>query len=94
MPTSALRHRLAGIGCLFDKVAVAELRVILVSIEQGIGAIRLDDLSVGDGIGPPAVVRLAGELEYPARHRDGDPIGGELTYERVEPFPGRLACDR
>src|SRR6185369_9157251 len=48
----------------------------------------------GDGVGTPAVVRLAGELEYPARHRDGNPVGGELSYERVEPFPGRLACDK
>jgi hypothetical protein len=41
----------------------------------------LDDLGVGDGIGSPAVVGLAGELEYPARHRDGDPVGGELVHE-------------
>jgi hypothetical protein len=65
-----------------------------VGVEQCIGAVGLDEFSVGDGVGSPAVLGLAGELEYPARHRDGDPVGGELIHERVEPFPGRLACDR
>ncbi len=38
-------------------------------------------------IGAPAVVGLAGELKHPARHcHGGDPVGGELTYERVDPF--------
>jgi hypothetical protein len=63
-------------------------------VEQGVGALGLDDLGVGDGVSAPAVIGLAGELEYPARHRHGDPVGGELTYERIDPFPGRLACDR
>jgi hypothetical protein len=66
----------------------------VVGVEQRVSAVGLDDLGVGDGVNAPAVVGLAGELEYPARHRDGDPVGGELNYERVEPFPGRLACDR
>ncbi|MFF1651491.1 hypothetical protein [Streptomyces sp. NPDC058240] len=30
----------------------------------------------------------------PARNRDRDLVGGELSHERVEPFPGRFACDR
>src|SRR5699024_1840209 len=44
--------------------------------------------------GQPSVVGLAGELQHPARQRDGDAVGGELTHERVEPFDGRFACDR
>jgi hypothetical protein len=64
-------------------------------VEQPVGPMSLEEFGVGDGVGPPAVVGLAGELEYPARHRHGDPVGGELSYERVKrPFPGRLACDR
>lgn len=55
---------------------------------------RLDVFALGDGVGPPAIVGLAGDLEYPARHRHGDPLGGELFHERVVPFPGRLACDK
>ena len=64
------------------------------SVEQGVRPVCLGAFSVGDGVGQPAVVGLAGELQDPARHRHGNSVGGELFYERVEPFPGRLACDR
>jgi hypothetical protein len=39
---------------------------------------------------------LASKPQYPARDRDRDRnlVGGELSHERVEPFPGRFACDR
>jgi len=47
-----------------------------VELEVPVG---LGDLGVGHWVGPPAVVGLAGELEYPARHRDGNPVGGELV---------------
>ncbi len=40
------------------------------------------------------VVGRAGELQDPARHREGDPVSGQLTHVRVEPFPGRFACER
>jgi hypothetical protein len=90
----ALGHRLTGITRFLNEVAVAELRVVAVGVEQCASPVGLDEFGVGDGVGTPAVVGLASELEYPARHRDGDPVGGELSYERVEPFPGRLACDR
>src|SRR5699024_1883256 len=77
-----------------SQVPVPELRVITVGIEQGVGPIRLIHLSFRDRRCQPSVVRLAGELQDPARHRHGDPIGGELSHERVEPFDGRFACDR
>lgn len=32
----------------------------------------------GEPINQPTVVRLARELEWPARHRNGIPVGGEL----------------
>lgn len=86
-PGSALGHRLAGVAGLLDEVAVPELGVITVGIEQGVGAVSLDEFGVGDGFGQPAIIGLASELEYPARHRDGEPLGGELFHERVEPFP-------
>jgi hypothetical protein len=59
-------------------------------IEQGVGPIRPGDLSVGDRIGQPAVAGLAGELEYPARHRHGHPVGGELRHERVNAFSRQI----
>ena len=79
---------------LVDQKAVAELGVILMGVEQGVRPVRLGQLGSGDRVRQPPVVGLAGELEHPARHRDGDPVGGELFHERVEPFPGRFACER
>ena len=35
-----------------------------------------------------------GKLENPARHRDGDPVVGQLADEREHHFPGRFAWDR
>jgi hypothetical protein len=53
-------------------------------VEQGVGPMGLRELGVGDRGGPPAVVRLAGELEYPTRHRHRNPLGSELVHERVK----------
>ena len=52
------------------------------------------ELAVGEGLVEPAVVLLATEVEDPARHRDGDPVGGQLADEREHHFPGRFAWDR
>ena len=78
----------------FSEVPVSELRVITVGIKEGVGPIRLGDIGFGNRCFQPPVVGLAGELQNPARHRNGDSVGGELSHERVEPFDGRFACDR
>jgi hypothetical protein len=83
--------RLAG---LVGEEPVAELGVVAVGVEQHVGQVRGVELGVADRAGEPPVVGLAGELEDPARHRDGDPVGGKLADERVHHFPGRFACDR
>lgn len=56
--------------------------------------ICLDGFGAGDRGGEPPLAGLASELEDPTRHRDGDPVVGELFHEWVDPFPGRFACDR
>jgi hypothetical protein len=93
-PRGPLGHRLPGIAGFGDQEAVAKLRVIAVGVEQSVGSVGGGQLGVGDRVGQPAVVGLAGELEHPARHRHGDPVGGELFHERVKPFPGRFDCDK
>ena len=82
-PRGALGHRLPGIAGLGDQKAVTELRIIAVGVEQGVRPMRLEVLGAGHGVGQPAVIGLAGELENPARHRDGDSVVGELLHERV-----------
>ena len=82
-PRCPLAHGLTGLGCLVDEEPVAELGVLAVGVEQSVGAVGLDQLGVGDRGREPAVVGLAGDLEYPARHRDGDTVSGQLADERV-----------
>ena len=89
-----IRHRLAGVAGFVNEEPVAELGVVAVGVEQRVGAVGLLELGVGDRTLEPAVVGLASDLEHPARHRDGDPVLGQLADERVHHFPGRLACDR
>lgn len=70
---------MSGVAGLFDQEGVAELGVVGVGVEQRVGPMCGNVFGVGDWIGQPAVVGLAGELEYPARHRNGNPVGGELS---------------
>ena len=93
-PRSPIRHRLANLAGLVGQQPVSELRVIPVGVEERVGAIGLHEFAGGDRVRQPPIVGLAGELEYPARHRDSDAVSGELVHERVLPLPGRFAWDR
>src|SRR5699024_12627710 len=42
----------------------------------------------------PAVIRLTSKLQNPARYHHRDPLGGQLSDERVGPFPGRFDCEQ
>ena len=88
-PCCPVRHRLALVAGFVGKEAIPELRVVAVGVEQGVRPIRLIQVPLTHGVTPPAVIRLASKLQNPARHHDGNPVRGELAYERVEPFPGR-----
>jgi len=93
-PGGPASHRLSVRGGFIDQEPVTELRVVAVGVEQRVGPVGPGQFAGGDWCGQPPVVGLAGELENPARHRDGDPVAGELTDERVDHFPGKFACDR
>lgn len=67
---------------------IAEFRVVAVSVEQGVRPVGLGEFRGGDRARQPPIVGLASELEHPARHHDGYPVGGELFHERVDLFPG------
>ncbi len=93
-PHRALRYtEPGGLGFIGQK-PVAEFRVVAVGVEQGVGQMRPVPLGVGHGLVEPAAVGRASDVEDPARHRDGDTVGGQLTDERVDHFPGRCACER
>ena len=93
-PHRPVATRLAGLTGLVGQQPVAVLRVVEVGVEHGVGQVGLGQFPWPDWRGEPAVVGLARQLQDPARHRDGDPVDGQLTDERVHHFPGRLACDR
>lgn len=93
-PRGSVRHHLACVAGFINEEPIPELRVVAVRIEQCVGSISGHDFGSSDGIAQPPIVGLTSKLEYPTRHRDGNPVDGELAYERVEPFPGRFACDK
>ena len=92
-PRGPPTHHLAGVGGCKGRHPVAVGVVVVMRVEQGAGPVGLDQVRLRDLLFPPAVVGLVGELQGPQGHRDRDPVG-ELTRERVVPFPGRLARDR
>ena len=71
---AALTHHLVGVSGLVGQQAVAELGVVLVGVEQRVRSVSPGRLSYGDRGCQSAVVGLAGELQHPARHRDGSPV--------------------
>ncbi len=82
---------MAGLADLIGKEPVAELGIITMRVEDRVREIHLVELCVGDRVHEPPVIGLTGDVEDPARHRDGDPVTGKLTDERVHHFPGRFA---
>src|SRR5262245_6182336 len=63
-------------ACLADFVGqepVAELGIIAMGVEDRVRQVGLVPLGAEAGVGEPPVLRQAGDLEDPARHRDGIP---------------------
>jgi Helix-turn-helix domain len=93
-PHRPVAHLVAGLADLIRQEPIAELGIVAMRVEHSVRYVRLVELGVADRAGEPPVVGLTSDLEDPARHRDGDPVAGQLTDERVRHFPGKLACDR
>ncbi len=55
-PRGPLGHGFAGLLRFVKEEPVAELRVVLVGVEQRVGAVGLDQFGVGDRLSEPAVV--------------------------------------
>lgn len=68
VPSGALAHPLARRFGLAREIAIAELRILPVGVEQGTGPERLSELGIRyRGLEPPAV-ELASDLELSTRH--------------------------
>lgn len=77
-----------GDRSLVRQRSIAEGPIVGVLVEQGVGAVGLDQLSLGDLLIPPAVVGSARALQGPKGHRDRNPVASEArsragrTYSR------------
>ena len=87
-PHRPVRGLHASEADLIGEEPIAELWIVAMGVEDRVG-----ELALGHGYIEPAVVLLTAQLEDPARHRDGDPVAGQLADEREHHFPGRFAWD-
>jgi hypothetical protein len=94
LPHGAFAHLEAGVSDLVGEEPIAELGIVTMRIEDGVGQKGLVPFAFRDRARKPPVIGLASDLEDPARHRDGDPVSGQFKDERVDHFGGRFACDR
>ena len=85
-PRGPVAHALPGLTGLVGQQPVPELGVVAVGVKQRVRAVGGRQHGRGDRFLQPPVVRLASDLQHPARHRDGDPVDGQLTDERVHHF--------
>ncbi|GIZ95768.1 hypothetical protein TTY48_03800 [Tsukamurella sp. TY48] len=77
---------------------IPELRIITMDIDRSISHHRIIDITVTDWNSAPGIEGLAGELQNPAGHRDGNPVSGQLADQREHHFGDepsfRFACDK
>lgn len=93
-PHTPLRQDIAEICDVVGQDPVPALRVILVQFPEHPDQMRFLDLTRADRVLEPLVIRLLGESQNPARHRDRHPNGGagrgHLTDEREDHFGGKI----
>jgi hypothetical protein len=97
-PHTVLRCDDANVGEPVGEEPVAERRVVLVDIEDGVDEVGVVPVPLGHGAFEPLEVPLGRQAQDPARHRDRHPDAGtgrgHLRGEREHYLPGRFACDR
>jgi hypothetical protein len=82
-PDSAFAGDQAGALELVGQEPVAELRVVAVGVDQGVGQVGVLEVALADGVRQPGVVRLPGMAEHPAGQPRRDALGGQVTDQRV-----------
>src|SRR3546814_3137355 len=76
-PHGAVTGGVAARADLISEEPVAELGVVAVCVEDRVRQMGFSELAVTHRLFEPPVVGLAGNLEDPARHRDGAPVRSE-----------------
>ncbi len=62
---------------------VAELRVVAVGVDQGVGEVGVLEIAPTHRRGEPGVVGLGRVAQHPAGQPHGDALGGQITDQRV-----------
>jgi hypothetical protein len=93
-PPRAITHSMAASAGFIGEEPVAELEIVAMGVEHDVRHVGLVEFDIGDRVGGPALVRLAREIEDPARQRGGNPISGQLADERAHHFSGRFTYRR
>ncbi len=82
---------MAGLLELVGQEPVAELRVVLVRVDQRVDQVGVLQVALADRGGEPGVVRLSRVAEHPAGQPHRDALGGQVTDQRVAHF-GSVLC--
>ncbi len=76
-------------GELVGDEPVAELGVTPMDVDCGVEQVRVVPVPLRHRPGPPGLEGLLAELQHPTGHRDGDPVIGQVTDQRVRHFGDR-----
>ena len=71
---------------------VTERRIIGVRVDQGVDGVRVIQIPGRDGVLAPGVERLSREAEHPTGQPHREPLGGQVTDQRVRHFGSELAA--
>lgn len=76
----------AGDLQLVSDEAVAELQIVGVHIQRGVGEVSIVELTLADGAVLLSVESLPGEAEHLEGHRDGHSVGGQVEDQWVDQY--------
>jgi hypothetical protein len=85
-PDPSLADVVTGSLELIGQEPVAELGVVGVGVDQGVGQVSVFEVTLADRVGQPGVERLPGVAQHPAGQPHRDPLGGQVTDQRVAHF--------
>ena len=66
--------------------------IVAMGVDQGVGQVGVLEVALADRSDEPGVVRLAGVAQHPAGQPHGDPLGGQVTDQRVAHFGSEPAA--
>jgi hypothetical protein len=69
---------------LIGDEAVAETRVVAMSVDGIVDQVGVGEVPIADRFGPPFEIGLLGEAEHPTGQRVGDALVSQVRNQRVD----------